>query len=592
VRRLWRGFLWFFALIGLASVALVVLGVVAALHFRAPRPAVPDTAILKIDLNRSYREGADTDAVMNLVGTPSDSFVRLVTTIHHAALDPRVKGLVARTGDMSLGFAETEELRDAVTAFRAKGKFAYVFAESFGDLGGGTGAYYLASGFDRIWLQPVGSLGLTGIAVEMPFLKGLLDKVGIGTDFSRRGDYKTAETELTGTALLPTDKTALAGMTQSLYDQVVAGIAAGRHLKPDAVKAIIDGGPYMTAEALDAHLIDAVGYRDDMEHAALAEADGSAFISLDRYADAVSAEEPPGRPVVALLRAVGPIVSGSNDGSDLGGTDTVASDDLVKALDQVAHDPKVRAVVLRIDSPGGSQVASETVWHAVRQLRAAGKPVVVSMGDEAASGGYYIAAGADRIVAEPGTLTGSIGVFGGKFVADGLWQKLGVSWDGTQLGQNADIASSNRHFSPAERQRFEAMLDDSYQAFIQRVAEGRHIDPAKAAGLAGGRVWTGAQAKDNGLVDELGGLDKAVDLAGKIAKLPADQPVSLVAYPAPRSLLTTLHAKLDGDDEEASVFPDRGVLARLGRLEMLMRVMATALDPSVEAVAPPLRVTD
>lgn len=363
-------------------------------------------------------------------------------------------------------------------------------------------------------------------------------------------------------------------------------------MTPDAVRQLIDGGPYMTEEALDHHLIDVVGYQDDMEHAALSEAAGASFISLGRYARAVAAEEPPGRPVVALLRAVGPIISGSNDTSLVGGEDAVASDDLVKALGEAAADPKVRAVVLRIDSPGGSQVASESIWHATKQLRAAGKPLVVSMGDEAASGGYYIAAAADRIVAEPGTLTGSIGVFGGKFVAGGLWDKLGVTWDGTEAGQNADIASSNQPFSPAERQRFEAMLDDSYKTFIQRVADGRHMDPAKVADLAGGRVWTGAQAKANGLVDDLGGLDAAIDLAGKLAKLPTGEPVSLVSYPAPRSLLDMLQARLTGETDETSVFPGRGVFAELQHLNILMRFVTEALDPSVAAVAPPLHVRD
>jgi protease-4 len=301
----------------------------------------------------------------------------------------------------------------------------------------------------------------------------------------------------------------------------------------------------------------------------------------------VRADEPRGRPVVALIKASGTITSGRAD--DLGSTG-IAADTLSAALHAAAVNHQVRAVVLRIDSPGGSEGASETIWHAVERLRATGKPVVVSMGDEAASGGYYIAAGADRIVAEPGTLTGSIGVFGGKFVADGLWPKLGVSWDGVQIGANATIGSINHPFSPSERARFEAMLDDSYKGFVSRVANGRHMSTAAVQQIAQGHVWTGQQAKDNHLVDQLGGIDDAVAAAAKLAKIPANQSVSLVVFPPPHSLIATLRNHLG--DLAVTFLPFAAIdPAELARVQALLDFLALSSHPAAQVLAPPIEVS-
>jgi protease-4 len=480
------------------------------------------------------------------------AFNTVLTALRRGAADDRVKGLVARTGSVTLGLGQIQELRDAVKAFRAKGKFAYAFGETFGEIGGGTRAYYAASAFDQIWLQPTGSLALVGIQAEIPFFKGTLDKIGVEAQFARRAEYKSAATQFTETKLPATDREAESTMLASLYDQIAAGIAEGRGMPPDAVKQLIDGGPYTNQAALDKHLIDKIGYRDEIETAARDQAGaGAAMMDVANYVTASQSKET-GTQVVALIRAVGEIAGGTSDDNPFGNSGKVGADTMVRALNEAAKDPKVKAIVLRIDSPGGSGTASESIWRAVKRAEEAHKPVIVSMGNLAASGGYYIAAGADKIVADPATLTGSIGVFAGKFVVSGLYDKLGVTVDTLSFGHDAGIESDQTAFTPEQKQHFNDMLDDFYRTFVARVAEGRHLDPVKAEALARGRVWTGQQAQERGLVDVLGGFDEAVKQAKEAAQLPVDQPVILRTFPRPKSPFDKLIAGLDNIPEQGS----------------------------------------
>ena len=566
-----RFLLWFFAVIGVLAILIVSVGIYAGIRLGNKKPEIAETTVLRFDFERPQTEKASVGLADALLGDHKISFADTIETIRRAADDGRVRGLVARTGEVPLGLAQVQELRDAIATFRAKGKFAYAYAESFGDLGGGTRAYYLSTAFDEIWLQPVGSVGLTGVAAELPFFKGTLDKLGITAAFDRRAEYKSAMTQMTETKLPDTDREAFTGLVKSVFDQTADGIAQDRKLVGADVRTLIDGGPYPGDEALAKHLVDHIGYADEAMDAARKKAGpGVKILTGPHYLDAIKAGAPTGD-VIAILRAVGEIRSGRTPSGPAGESDGVAADDLVKAIGDAARDPAVKAIVLRIDSPGGSAIASETIWRALKRAHDAGKPVMVSMGDTAASGGYYIAAPADKIVAEPGTLTGSIGVFSGKLITTGLWDKIGVSWDEVSQGKNAGIDSTLHDFTPEQHARFEHSLDEVYHAFIAHVADGRKMDPAKVEAIARGRVWTGAQGKENGLVDELGGLDVAVNLAKAAAHIAVDQPIVLRPYPRPRSPIEQLMAGLSGEDDETGGSVVGVSLGRLAALAPLLR---------------------
>ena len=591
-----RFFLWFFAVIGVLAIAIVSTGVYVGVHFANRKPEIADTTILRFDFERPQTEKASVGLADTLLGDHKTSFADTIDAIRRAADDGRVRGLVARTGEVPLGLGQVQELRDAIAEFRAKGKFAYAYAESFGDLGGGTRAYYLSTAFDEIWLQPVGSVGLIGVGAELPFFKGTLDKLGVTAAFDRRAEYKSAMTQLTETKLPDTDRDAFSGLVKSVFDQTADGIAKDRKLAPDDVHALIDGGPYSGDEALAKHLIDHIGYADEALDAARKKAGaGVKILSGPQYLDAIKVGAPTGD-VIAILRAVGEIRSGRNPSGPAGDSDGVASDDLVKAIGDAARDPSVKAIVLRIDSPGGSAIASETIWRALKRAHDGGKPLMVSMGDTAASGGYYIAAPADKIVAEPGTLTGSIGVFSGKLITAGLWDKIGVSWDEVQQGKNAGIDSSLHDYTPEQHARFEQTLDEVYHAFIAHVAEGRKMEPAKVEAIAKGRVWTGIQGKENGLVDALGGLDVAVGLAKEAAHIAPDRPVTLKPFPQPRSPIRDIIAGLSGNDDDSdgnAVGVSLGRLAALGPLLRQLDTVTRAVGETggTRASMPPVELT-
>jgi protease-4 len=561
--------------------------------FRAATPQrVADSTVLTLDLERPVTEAAP-NGFESIFGGGGASFAGLLDAIERGRDDARIKGMVVRAGEVRLGLAEAQELRDAIKAFRAKGKFAYAYGESFGELAGGTRAYYVASAFDEIWLQPAGSLALTGVASEVPFFKGTFDRLGIVPQFERRGEFKSAATEFTDTKLPDSDRAAMTDMIHSIYDQMAAGIADGRKITEAQVKSLVDGGPYAAQEALDNHLVDHLGYADEVDDAARKKAGGAQLLSVDTYEQVVGRNipMPSASSSIALIRAVGEIVSGASDDGPFGNSNgNVAADTIARAFEEAVKDPAVKAIVFRIDSPGGSEVASETIWRAVRRAQLAGKPVIVSMGDVAASGGYYIAASADRIVAEPLTITGSIGVFGGKFVVAGLWDKLGVSWDTISVGKNADMAGSLAEFTPEQRQRFAALIDIGYKGFIGRVAEGRHLQPDAVDAIARGRVWTGVEAKDRGLVDVLGGFDDAFKLAKQAAHLAADQKVALKSFPRRRSPFETLMRGFSNGEGPAEAF---AVLNRLAALEPLLRRLDMVTEAHTEdAMMRPMDIRD
>jgi protease-4 len=523
----------------LATIGLLALllagGAVAAVWLLLPaKPDLPGQIVLTLDLRQGLDEVAATDplAAFGLAATPT--LTEVILALDQAGRDPRVKGLLAQLSGAGPGFAQTQELRAALAEFRAQGKFAYGYADSFGEFGPGTRGYYLATAFEQIHLQPVGSLGLTGILIETPFLRGLFDKLGIQPSGDKRGAYKTAADMFLEEELTPAHKETLESLADSLHQQIKSGIGDGRALDPALVARLIDDGPYYALEAQQAGLVDRLSYWDEVvEQAKQTAGLGSELVGLADYARAV--EEVPGdAPVIALVHGVGQIQRGDSDYGPAGGW-VMGGDTVAGALAAAIDDPQVEAILFRIDSGGGSAVAAETIGHQVRRAVEQGKPVIVSMGDMAASGGYWIAMDASKIVAGAGTLTGSIGVFAGKPVLDRFWQEIGVNWGRVQRGENADMWSLGLEFDARGRARLEAFLDRIYEAFIEGVARGRQMAESDVLKAAEGRVWTGAQAKELGLVDELGGFDRALELAREAIGLARDRPVELRLFPPARS---------------------------------------------------------
>ena len=445
--------------------------------------------------------------------------------LHDAAEDRHVVGLIAKVGGM-WPWGTMQELRRGVQAFAASGKPTLAWAESFGEVGSrDMAAYVLATAFGELWLQPGGGVGLLGVGIETTFVRGTLDRLGIEPQFEQRHEYKNAADVLLRKEFTEAHREALERLAESVFSDAVETIADARGLTHDQVRELINTGPRTAPEAQAAGLVDQLGYRDQAYQAMRARADGkSELLFADRWRPRRKIAPPPHRRGhVALVEVRGAISSGRTRRNPMG---RQAGSDTVSAQLRAAHDnDRARAVVLRVESPGGSAVASEVIWREVSRLRESGKPVVVSMGDVAASGGYYIACPAEVIVALPATLTGSIGVLGGKLVVDGLLERAGVNTGRVQRGARAFMYSFRGGFSEDERARFAVTIDAVYNDFVGKVAAGRNRPVAEIEAVARGRVWTGRDAAEAGLVDELGGLRDAVRIARERADLPEDAPV-------------------------------------------------------------------
>jgi len=511
---------------------LMAIGLGVWLWRAQPDDAVPEGALLRLDLAGALTEAADGDPLTALLSEPSPGLRAVIEGLDRAARDSRISGLIADFSQTRPSLAAAQELRAAVTRFRAAGKFTAVFADSFGERERSTQAYYLATAFERIWMQPSGSLDVTGYRSETPFFADLLALIGVRAEFSQRHEYKGAADSVRLSRMDPAVRRSLTGLLNDLHRQTIDGIAESRKLERDLVVDAVTRAPLFAEEALERRLIDRIGYRDQLVAAArLVLGGGNPTLNFVRYAaDTKPAEPSESARLIAVIGVRGAIQRGKAPESGIGG-DQVYGDSVAEAIDKATRDRRVAAILLRIDSPGGSYVASDTVWRAVKMARAAGKPVVASLGGVAASGGYFIAMAADRIVTEPATITGSIGVIGGKFVVSGLLDKLGVHVDAIDSAANAGFYSATQAFTPAQRARFDEALDRIYADFTSRVVVDRNLDPAKIDGLARGRIWTGAQAVEVGLVDALGGQEEAVAIARKLAELPDTEAVSVIAYP-------------------------------------------------------------
>jgi protease IV len=576
----------FFAAIGFLT-TLTILGVFLLVAGLKPHVTpLATNVILNVDLTRGLAEGARENRLLRLLVGPEPTLRDVLDAIETASNDPRVKVLLARVGSDELGLARTQELRDAIASFRAKGKFAIAFADSFGEFGPGTRPYYLATAFDEILLQPMGDVGLTGFYTEVPFVKGTLDLIGVSPEFDHREEFKTAMNSLTETRMTPPHREEVDALLSSLAGQVVHGIAEGRQLPESAVHDAIDHGPLLADEARNAKLIDRLAYRDEVLAEARAHAgSGAELTSLMTYLDRAGRPHSEGA-TIALIYGSGLIQRSAGSDNPLTGSNVMAANEISRAFRAAVRDPAVRAILFRIDSPGGSVVASESIWREVVFARERGKPVIVSMGDVAGSGGYYVAAAADKIVAEPATLTGSIGVLAGKLVVSDLLKKIGVSTDSAQIGANAAMFSSTSDFSAQAHSRLEAFLDETYRGFKDHVASGRHMTQEAVEKVAKGRVWTGEEAKARGLVDELGGYPEAIRLAKQAAKLPAEASVQLTVFPRQKDPLELIYDRLTGNDTEDGTAASGAIERSLKAVGPLVQQLDALLDSPVLLLMP------
>lgn len=532
---------------------------------------VPATTILEANFEQPLLEDIPETPQAKFALTDRVTVRDVVDAIDRAAIDDRVKGMVARVSAVQMGMAQTQELREAVQRFRAHKKFAIAYAETFGEFGPGNAAYYLATSFDQIYLQPSGDIGLTGLMLESPFIKGTLAKLGMRFHGDHRYEYKNAMNTFTETKFTAPHKEAMEKVLNSWFGQLKEGICTARQIPTEEFQALVDKGPYLGKEAQDAKLVDGLAYRDEVYDQAKKKAGGGAeFLYLNKYLDRAGRPHASGK-TIALIYGAGDVTRGKSDYSAVNGSQNMGSDTVAGAIRAAVADRDVKAILFRVDSPGGSYVASDTIWREVVNARKAGKPVVVSMGDLAGSGGYFVAMAADKIVAQPGTITASIGVLGGKILTSGFWDKVGLSWDEVHNGANATMFTSTEDYTPAEWQRFQAWLDRIYDDFTSKVAEGRKLPKEKVLEIAKGRIWSGEDAKALGLVDELGGFDTALTLAKKAANIGAQEDVKIVVFPHTRTLLESVMQRggADNSDKEAA-----GAVAAMNEMLYVVRPLA------------------
>jgi protease-4 len=548
--------------------------------------------LLELDLTGGLAVAPPQDLLGRVQAARTPTLSGVLQALADAAEDPDVHGLVAKLGGGGrVRLAQAQELAEAVRAFRAAGKRTWAWAETFGEGGPGTPSYLLAAAFDEVWLQPSGDVGLTGVAVEAVFLRGLLDKAGVEPQLGQRREYKNAADVLVRTGFTDAHREASQGLADSAQEQVVAAVASGRGMAPDAVSAVVERAPVPAADARSAGLVDRLGYRHEVYAAARRHAGGEVtprYLTAYRRRPVEVARQQWQRRrqgVVALVHAVGEIRLGRS-GRGLRGP-ALGSDTLTAALRAAGRDESVRAVLLRVDSPGGSYVASDTMWAEIGALRARGTPVVVSMGALAASGGYFIACVADHVVALPSTLTGSIGVLGGKPVIAELLGRAGIGTDAAVAGRHARMSSLRTPYTHEEWQHLQDTLDRIYADFVGKVAVGRGMTVEQVDEVARGRVWTGSDALQRGLVDELGGLRRAADVARSRAGLPADAPLR----PFPHiPLVRQLRRPRSSEDLGAAAQGAFMSLPQVSGRGMAGLLGALGIGPGTELLMPPVRI--
>jgi protease IV len=553
---------------GIVVVLVLVVFIGIALLFAAFRkspPPIRDNSVLALSVSGVLPDYVPEDPLRKFFGGPEQSLTSLLLQFKKAKADKRISAILLDIDGSGAGWAKSEEIRDAIADFRSAGKPVYAYMEY-----GMNKEYYIASACDQIYVAPPGELFINGLAADVMFFRGSLDKLGVYPDIYQIGAYKSAGDMFTRKDMSKEHRQFINELLDDLFNRYVNAIAKARGKTPDEVRALIDNAPYNAKTAKEAGLIDGAGYRDDVEKklkARLGYKEGEEFrlvrASDYRDVDPESLGLNKGEKI-AIIYATGDIGSGRSQNSP-SGDQSIGSDTLAKALNDARDDKTIKAIVLRVDSPGGSGLASDIIWHAVDEARQK-KPVVVSMSDLAASGGYYISASASKIVAEPSTITGSIGVVAGKPVVKGFYDWLGITNEYVTRGKAAGMFRETEKFDDkTERPRFYAWINETYHDFISKVAKGRKKEVNDVDKVGQGRVWTGGQGKERGLVDEFGGLDRAIEVAKELAGIPKDKSVHRVIFPYPRTFLQEL---LSGGDDASETTDNpqtqqRAVLATL-----------------------------
>jgi protease IV len=527
----------------MAAVAVSATGLMLMSLTVGRGPQIAGNSTLVLEISGDLQE-IEPSGVFDQLFEPSPTVRSVTDALRKARLDSRVTSVLIRPTSTAALWAKVQEVRDAILEFKESDKPIIAFLEYGGDQ-----AYYLASACDKVFLLPTASLDLTGIASYELFLRGTLDKIGAYPDALHIGDYKTASNTFTEKTFTPEHREMAESLNTDLYEQLVRGLADGRQKSEGEVRGLIDHGPYLPEDAVRAGLVDDLAYEDELDDKVELGRGGMRTLRQSDYRQISPASLGLGTGErIAVIYAVGIITSGESS-SD---SSTIGSDTLVRYIRKARADNSIKAIVLRVDSPGGSAIASDVIWREIMLTRER-KPVVASMSDVAASGGYYIAMPAHAIVAQPSTLTGSIGVVMMKYVLDGTLDKLGVNIEGVSQGRYAQMYSPVRPFSPEERARVEQLMQATYDAFVEKAAAGRNTTPERIDAVGQGRVWTGRQAKQLGLVDELGGLDRALALAKQRAGIAQDDDVELVVYPPKRSIYEVIANPFGRSERAAAV---------------------------------------
>lgn len=538
----------------LAPVLLIGWAVSAASS--APEP-VPSQAVLTVDLRRTLQDQSD-ETGFGIRTNPS--VIDIVDALARGSEDPSVRGAFIRANQFGMAPAHAEEIHQALRAFREAGRFVVVHSQGFD--GPSATPYLAASAANAIWLQASGAFASSGLAMQTPFFGGVLERFGAEAQFEQFEEYKGGAEVYTRSTFSEANREAQLALLEDVFATTLTRAAEARDVDPADLRSLLEASPYSAEDALSLGLVDRLGHVAEAREAARARAGEDAeFISVVDYLAAAGRPDVSG-PVIAVVQGQGAVLNGGGGGSAFRDS-AVYGDTIADAIDSVVEDGRARAIVLRISSPGGSPTASDQIHNAVARAQAAGMPVVASFGSVAASGGYYLAAGADAILAQPTTLTGSIGVYGGKIVLRDTFGLVDFNVETLAVGGDFTLAySSTTPFSPSQRAAYRALMSDVYDDFLRIVAEGRNLSVEQVREIARGRVWTGAQAYERGLIDGLGGYRDAIALAAELAEIPAEQGVRVIRYPEPLSPIEQL---------EALFSVSAGGLETLGEVEAVLR---------------------
>lgn len=561
-----------------AMILFVVVGFIALLVLigaaASAKPPRAHTVVLSLDLNSALPDQAPLGGLSAFAGVPG--FTDILVKLKEAETDKAVKGIYLRGSFTGIGTSRAEELRTALKEFEASGKFVMAHTQGMISIGGPS-AYHSISAADEIWMQPGSDFQVSGVTFETEFLKGLFDKIGLAPQIYAFYEYKNAPNSYNETSYTAAHREALEGLATSIWNTALTDIAEDRGMEVPALKALLEAGPKSAEEALEAKLVDKLGWPEDAEEAALEKAGDDAELIDVMYYLPLPSKAKVKDGVIAIVGGEGAVITGGG-GSDSPFSDPAAfaSDNIARAILDAAEDEDVKAIVFRVDSPGGSPTASDQIWRAVERAKEKGKPVVVSMGSVAASGGYYVSTGADAILANRGTITGSIGIFGGKFAIEGTANKLGVTFDTVTVGGDFANAYGVAPFNQAQEAEIREGLKRGYDRFLTLVGEGRGMTYDEVHNIARGRVWSGEQGVKNGLVDEIGGYMAAIRKAQELAGMDTSVLPVMYHYPQRKSGFEALETLFGVSAETARAAAVLSALAGDERTQALIEELAIA----------------